>query len=151
VGGAFPIYPGVAGGKEEGVMTVGGVSADSPAIRDYYVRHTDFVGNPPDSWASAITYASLQMLEQAVARVGLDHAALARELSTGSFETVVSTVTLQDNQLRDLWWVGQWQVGAFRAVNPADKDGASTPDRPQAGVVIARSRHARAAAPARTR
>lgn len=131
VGGAFPIYPGIADGKAEGVMAIGGVNADSEAIQDYFQRHTAFVGNQPDSWASAITYASLEMLQQAVERVGLDHEALASELSTGTFDTVVGEVTLEDNQLRDLWWVGQWQDGSFKAVNPADKDGASEPVIPK--------------------
>nr|WP_325250164.1 amino acid ABC transporter substrate-binding protein [Amylibacter sp.] len=125
VGGAFPIYPGIADGKAEGVMAIGGVDADSPAIQDYFARHTAFVGKAPDSWASAITYASLEMLEQAIERVGLDHAALAKEISTGTFQTVAGEIKLEDNQLRDLWWVGQWQGGAFRAINPSDKSGAS--------------------------
>lgn len=125
VGGAFPIYPGIADGKAEGVMAIGGVDADSPAIQDYFARHTAFVGKAPDSWASAITYASLEMLEQAIKRVGLDHAALAKEISTGTFQTVAGEIKLEDNQLRDLWWVGQWQGGAFRAINPSDKSGAS--------------------------
>ena len=131
VGGAFPIYPGIADGKADGVMAIGGVNADSPAIQSYFEAHTTFVGNPPDSWASAITYASLEMLEQAIERVGLDHADLAEELSNGSFETVIGDVTLEDNQLRDLWWVGQWQDGAFSAVNPADREGASAPIIPK--------------------
>lgn len=131
VGGAFPIYPGAADGKEEGVMAIGGVDADSDAIAAYFAAHTEAMGKPPDSWASAITYASLEMLQQAVARVGLDHAALAQELATGSFETVIGAVTLQDNQLRDLWTVGQWQNGAFRAVGPADKVGAVAPIIPK--------------------
>ena len=131
VGGAFPIYPGVADGKAEGVMAIGGVDAASPAIQDYFERHTAFVGKAPDSWASAITYASLEMLAQAVERVGLDHSALAAELSNGSFDTIVGEVKLENNQLRDLWWVGQWQGGAFRAVNPGDRAGASAPIIPK--------------------
>ncbi len=131
VGGAFPIYPGIAGGKAEGVMAIGGVDASSDAIKGYFAAHTAAAGNPPDSWASAITYASLEMLEQAVARVGLDHAALAGELSTGTFETVIGAVKLEDNQLRDLWTVGQWQDGSFRAVSPADRAGASDPIIPK--------------------
>lgn len=125
VGGAFPIYPGIADGKAEGVMAIGGVDADSPAIQDYFARHTAFVGKAPDSWASAITYASLEMLQKAIERVGLDHGALAKEISTGTFQTVAGEIKLEDNQLRDLWWVGQWQGGAFRAINPSDKSGAS--------------------------
>ena len=131
VGGAFPIYPGIADGKAEGVMAIGGVNADSPAIQEYFAQHTAFVGNPPDSWASAITYASLEMLAQAIERVGLEHDALATEISTGTFDTVIGEVKLEDNQLRDLWWVGQWQGGAFRAINPADAEGASAPIIPK--------------------
>ena len=131
VGGAFPIYPDIADGKEAGVMSIGGVNAASPAIQDYFARHTESAGAPPDSWASAITYASLEMLTQAVERAGLDHAALAEELSNGTFQTVVGEVKLEDNQLRDLWWVGQWQDGAFVAVNPADKQGAASPVIPK--------------------
>lgn len=131
VGGAFPIFPGVANGKEEGVMAIGGVNAASPDIQAYFTRHTDVVGNPPDSWASSITYVSLEMLQQAIERVGLDHEALANELSNGTFHTIIGDVKLQDNQLRDLWWVGQWQSGAFQAINPADKEGAGTPIIPK--------------------
>jgi branched-chain amino acid transport system substrate-binding protein len=131
VGGAFPIYPGIADGKAEGTMAIGGVDADSDAIQAYFKAHMDAIGKPPDSWASAITYASLEMLEQAVSRVGLDHGALANELSNGSFEAVIGDVKLEDNQLRDLWWVGQWQDGAFRGVNPSGKDGAVAPAIPK--------------------
>ncbi|WP_375690878.1 amino acid ABC transporter substrate-binding protein [Pseudooceanicola sp. LIPI14-2-Ac024] len=131
VGGAFPIFPGIADGKAEGVMSIGGVDAESDAIKAYFERHTATVGTPPDSWASAITYASLEMLAQAIEEVGLDHEALAKALSEGTFETIVGEVKLEDNQLRDLWWVGQWQDGAFRAVDPADKAGASAPVMPK--------------------
>lgn len=131
VGGAFPIYPGITEGKSDGVMSIGGVDVNGPGIKDYFAHHAEVTGNPPDSWASAITYASLQMLEQAVKRVGLDHAALAEELSTGSFDTLIGTVKLEDNQLRDLWWVGQWQDGVFKGVNPSDKAGASAPTIPK--------------------
>lgn len=131
VGGAFPIYPGAADGKAEGVMAIGGVDAENLAIQEYFARHTEFVGTPPDSWASAITYASLEMLAQTVERVGLDHEAMAAELSSGSFQTIIGEVTLEDNQLRDLWWVGQWQGDDFRAINPADKSGASQPVIPK--------------------
>ena len=82
------------------------------------------IGTPPDSWASAITYASLEMLAQAIGRVGPDRGAVAAELSTGSFDTVIGEVKLQDNQLRDLWLVGQWQGDKFVGIAPSDRHGA---------------------------
>ncbi len=131
VGTAFPIYPQVAGTDVTGVMGIGGVNASDPKIADYFERHTDSAGQPPDSWASAITYVSLQMLEQAIERVGLDRDAVAKELSTGTFDTILGETKLEDNQLRKLWWVGQWQDGHFVAVAPADNEGASEPVIPK--------------------
>ena len=87
-------------------MGIGGVQSDSAAIQAYFDRHTEVVGNPPDSWASAVTYTSLQMLQEAIKRVGLDREAVAAELATGSFETIMGTVELENNQLRTLWWGG---------------------------------------------
>lgn len=131
VGGAFPVYQQISGGKQEGVMSIGGVDASSPEIQAYFKKHLDATGNPPDSWASAITYTSLQILEQAVKRVGLDREAIAKEISTGSFDTVIGEVSMEDNQLRKLWWVGQWQGDGFVAVSPSDREGASQPVIPK--------------------
>lgn len=131
VGGAFPIFSKVADGKHEGVISIGGVDGSSEKIADYFRRHEATLGVKPDSWASAITYASLEMLAQSIQRVGLDKAAVSAELSGGSFETVIGPVKLEDNQLRQLWWAGQWQGDRFVAIAPADRSGAATPVIPK--------------------
>jgi branched-chain amino acid transport system substrate-binding protein len=132
VGGAFPVYAKITGGKQEGVMSIGGVDASNPAIQAYFQQHIKATGNAPDSWASAITYASLQILEQAVSRVGLDHEALAKEISSGSFDTILGETAMESNQLRKLWFVGQWQGDSFVAVSPSDRSGAAAPAIPKA-------------------
>ena len=124
VGVAFPIYPKMNDGNVEGVMSLGGVDTGSEEIASYFERHTALNGQPPDSWASAVTYASLQMLQQAIERKGLDRDAVSQELSSGEFETILGTIRMEDNQLRTLWWTGQWQDGKFVAIAPADRDGA---------------------------
>ena len=131
VGVGFPIYPNVAGTDVDGVMSLGGIDPDSEAIQDYFARHEALTGALPDSWASTITYTSLEMLQQAIERVGLDREAIADELSTGTFETVIGEVKLENNQLRDLWWTGQWQDGRFVAIAPSEKAGASQPIVPK--------------------
>lgn len=131
VGVAFPIYQKISGGKLAGVMSLGGVDASSPAIADYFERHAKANGVPPDSWASAVTYASLQVLQQAIERKGLDRNAVAAEISSGTFGTILGETKLEDNQLRKLWWTGQWQDGKFVAVSPADRSGASAPVIPK--------------------
>jgi branched-chain amino acid transport system substrate-binding protein len=131
VGGAFPIFPQVANGKQQGVTSIGGVDAASPAMVDNLSRHTQATGAPPDGWASAVTYASLQILQEAIARVGLDHAALASEIGSGTFDPVLGEVQLEDSQLRTLWWAGQWQGQQFVAISPTDRAGAATPIIPK--------------------
>lgn len=131
VGGAFPVYKNMNGENVAGVMSLGGVDVSSPAIADYFKRHEAAIGQPPDSWASSVTYASLQVLQQAIERRGLDRDAVAEEIATGEFDTILGKIRLQDNQLRSLWWAGQWQDGAFVGVAPADKAGARTPMVPK--------------------
>ena len=74
---------------------------------------------------SSVTWASLQVLQQAIERVGkLDRAAVAQEIKSGSFDTVLGSLNLENQLFRNLWWVGQWQNGEFYGVAPADKKGA---------------------------
>jgi branched-chain amino acid transport system substrate-binding protein len=77
-------------------------------------------GQEPDRWASPVTYASLQMLQQAIERVGkIDRAAVIKELQTGTFETILGQVKLENNLYKENWWVGQWQHGEFRGIAPS--------------------------------
>ena len=131
VGVGFPVYPKIAEGKMEGVMSLGGVDVNSAAFTDYAKRHMEVTGNPPDYWASSVTYASLQMLQQAIERVGLNRDAVSKELSSGEFDTILGKVKLEDNQLRKLWWTGQWKNGNFVAVAPATREGAVSPVIPK--------------------
>ena len=132
VGTAFPLYKQRFGANAEGVMGVGGVDAASPRFQDYKRRHLAASGREPDRWASSIVFASLEMLQQAIERVGrIDRAAVIRELQTGSFDTVIGTVRLQNNLLTDTWVVGQWQDGEFYGVVPTRKQGARQPIVPK--------------------
>ena len=121
VGTAFPLFKNKFGANAEGVIGIGGWDGDSPAIKDYLARHKASAnGTEPDRWASAVTYASLQMLQQAIERVGkIDRAAVIKELQTGAFDTVIGTVKFENNLPTRYWWVGQWQNGEFYGVAPA--------------------------------
>ena len=132
VGVGFPVYAANNGDKIEGIMSLGGIDITNEAVMEYRARHTEFIGQAPDWWGSVITYNSLQMLEEAIKRRGLDREAVAEELSSGTFETVLGEVKLEDNQLRTLWFGGQWQDGNFVAVAPSDREGAVAPRLPKA-------------------
>jgi branched-chain amino acid transport system substrate-binding protein len=124
VGTAFPLYKQRFGADVEGVMGLGGWNADAPESKDYLKRHVEMTGHEPDRWASPITYASLQMLQQAIERVGkIDRAATIKELQTGTFDTILGQVRLENNLYKQNWWVGQWQNGEFHGIAPTTLTG----------------------------
>jgi branched-chain amino acid transport system substrate-binding protein len=125
VGTAFPLYKERFGADVDGVMGIGGWNADAQASKDYFKRHVEMTGQEPDRWASPITYASLQILQQAIERVGeIDRAAVIKELQTGTFETIVGPVKFKNNLYENTWFVGQWQHGEFQGIAPATLPGA---------------------------
>lgn len=125
VGAAFPLYKQRFGANANGVMGIGGWNADAPALKAYLKRHTEVTGREPDRWASPITYASLQVLQQAIERVGkLDRAAIIKEIHNGTFKTIIGDVKLKDGLLQEVWAVGQWQDGEFYGLAPMNYAGA---------------------------
>jgi branched-chain amino acid transport system substrate-binding protein len=131
VGTAFPIYKGKFGAGAEGVMGVGGSNADLPGIKWYIQHHKEIIGREPDRWASPITYASLQVLQQAIERVGkIDREAIIKEINSGSFETIIGKVQLKDNLYKGVWAVGQWQGNDFYGIAPK-QDGVRAPIVPK--------------------
>ena len=131
VGTGFPVYAKNNGENATGIMSLGGIDPASAENAAYRKRHEDVTGQGPDYWGSVITYASLQMLQEAIKRKGLDREAVSAELSSGTFKTVLGDTKLEDNQLRTLWWTGQWQNGQFVGVSPSDRAGASAPILPR--------------------
>jgi len=132
VGVGFPMYPQRFGANVEGIMSLGGWSKDNAATQAYAKKHEEMFKRGPDRWGSQIGYSSLQMLEQAIERVGkLDRAAIIKELQTGTFDTVLGKVKLVDNMMQDNFWlIGQWQDGFFVGVAP-QRAGVGTPVVPK--------------------
>jgi branched-chain amino acid transport system substrate-binding protein len=131
VGTAFPLFKGKFGAGAEGVMGIGGSNADLPGIKWYIQHHKEIMGREPDRWASPITYASLQVLQQAIEKVGkIDREAVIKEINTGTFDTIIGKVKLQDNLYKGIWAVGQWQGNDFYGISPK-QDGARAPIVPK--------------------
>jgi len=130
VGTAFPLFKQKFGASAEGVMGIGGSNADLAGIKWYIQHHKEIMGKEPDRWASPITYASLQVLQQAIERVGVDKAAVIKEINTGTFDTIVGKVQLKDNLYKGIWAVGQWQGNDFYGIAPR-QDGVRSPVVPK--------------------
>jgi len=131
VGTAFPVIRARFGANAQGIMGTGGWNADSPSLKAYLKRHVEVHKSEPDRWASPVTYSSLQMLQQAIERVGLDRAAVIKELQTGTFDTVYGKVKLENNQFLGVFQTGQWQDGEYYGIGPTQLAGARKPiDKP---------------------
>ncbi len=120
VGVGFPLYPQRFGANTEGIISLGGWSKDNASTLAYAKKHEEMFGRGPDRWGSQIGYASLQMLEQSIERVGkIDREAIIKELQTGTFETIIGTVKLENNIPKNAFWeIGQWQDGFFVGIAP---------------------------------
>ena len=126
VGVAFPSYKGKFKDSINGIFGLGGWDPNGPGMKDYFERHKVVnKGQEPDRWASAATYAGLEILQQAIERVGeIDRAKIMQEMKTGTFKTVAGDIKLGDNRDASPWHLGQWQDGEYYAVAPANRPGA---------------------------
>ena len=121
VGVGFPLYPQRFGENTEGIMSLGGWQADNKATAEYRAKHKAMHNRDPDYWGSQVGYASLQMLEQAIERVGkIDREAIIKELQTSTFDTVIGKIKLENNMPVNAFpLIGQWQKGFYAGVAPA--------------------------------
>jgi branched-chain amino acid transport system substrate-binding protein len=125
---AFPAYLGANGAAAEGVLGAGGINPDAAGMPEWRARHKEVTGSDADYWASAMTYASLEILEQAITRAGtLDKAAVLAAIKQGPFQTVMGELDLTNNVNPKFWTVGQWQGGVFYGVAADGFDDVKAP------------------------
>jgi len=124
---AFPAFGGRFGAAAEGILGAGGSNPDSDKFKAYAKAHMDVTGSAPDGWASATTYASLQILEQAIGAVGLDREGVTEHIKSSTFDTVLGDMAFDSNNFNPQFWtVGQWQGGVYQGVAETGRDGAKT-------------------------
>ncbi len=122
----FPAYAKKFGTKIEGNLGAGGVNPDTPEMKAYREAHQKIIGKPADYWASANTYASLEVLEQAIEGVGsTDKKAVIAYLKNNEFKTVMGPIKFDNQNSNRYWTVGQWQDGVFRGVASSNMPGAA--------------------------
>ena len=123
VGTAFPIYRDKLGPTVEGVMGLGTLNPKtSAAAKAYFDAHKERHKKEPDRWASAHAWAALQVMEQAVAKAGLDRKALRDAIASNEFDTVIGKVRFRNGEnISTPGVVSQWQSGEFEVVWPPDR------------------------------
>ena len=123
---SFPAFSGAYGGKINNVLGAGGTNVDDPKIAAYRKAHEEVTGKVADYWASANTYAALQILEQAIEGAGtLDRDIVTQYIKDNSFDTVMGQLSFENNVSHTFWSVGQWQDGVFRGVKGSNVEGAA--------------------------
>ena len=97
---AFPAFAAANGSKINNVLGAGGTNVDDPLIAEYRAAHETVTGSVPDYWASANTYAALQILQQAIEGAGtLDKDTVTQYIKDNSFDTVMGELSFENNRL----------------------------------------------------
>ena len=122
---SFPSFGDAYGDKINNVLGAGGTNVDDPKVAEYRAAHLEITGKVADYWASANTYASLEILEQAIeGAASTDRDVVTQYIKDNSFDTVMGTITFENNNSAKFWSVGQWQDGVFRGVKGVGVEGA---------------------------
>ena len=130
---SFPAFKGAYGNRINNVLGAGGTNVDDPVIAAYRKDHLDVTGKTAYYWASANTYASLQILEQAIEGAAtLDRNVVTQYIKDNSFDTVMGKLSFENQVSKTFWSVGQWQDGVFRGVKGSNVEGA-VPVRAKSG------------------
>jgi branched-chain amino acid transport system substrate-binding protein len=121
VGTAYQLYRNVIGAGAEGVTGMGSWNAKtSPAAKAYFDAHTaKFGGKEPDRWASGHCWAGLEILAQAVAKVGLERKAIRDYVARTEHKTIIGPIRFEGSEnVSTPGTVAQWQKGEFEVVWP---------------------------------
>ena len=122
VGTAFQLYRNVMQAGAEGVLGMGSWNGKtSPAAKAYFDAHVKKFGaaKEPDRWASGATWASLEILTAAVAKVGLDKKAIRDFVAGTEHKTIIGKIKFAGSEnVGTPGSVGQWQKGEFEVVWP---------------------------------
>jgi branched-chain amino acid transport system substrate-binding protein len=133
VGTAFQLYRNVMGPNAEGVLGMGSWNPKtSPGAKAYFDAHVKKFGaqKEPDRWASGATWASLEILTAAVAKVGLDRKAIRDYVANTEHSTILGKIRFAGSEnVGTPGAVSQWQKGEFEVVWP--KAVATAPLMPQ--------------------
>jgi len=125
VGAIFSTYKDRFGKASDGIMGTGGWNrkVPYPGAKEYYDNYLKKWKVEPDHGGGPSTYASLQVLEQAIEKAGtLDRETLKKVLDTEKFETMTGPTKFTDRYNSELpGMVLQWQKGIYEIIWPKDR------------------------------
>ncbi|MDX3896180.1 amino acid ABC transporter substrate-binding protein [Pusillimonas sp.] len=134
IGPAMDFFTKLLGKSADGIVTMGHWSPNlNPLSREFNEAYTKKYGENPDYLDSAESYVSLQILQQAIAKAGLDKAKLRDAVSTGTFDTLFGSIKFTGvENLSTPTGLLQLQNGKPEIVWPTNLS-ASVPFQPKTG------------------
>jgi branched-chain amino acid transport system substrate-binding protein len=122
VGTAFQLYRNVMQAGAEGVLGMGSWNGKtSPGAKAYFDAHVKKFGaaKEPDRWASGACWSALEILGNAVAKVGLDRKAIRDYVAATEHLTILGKIKFAGSEnIGTPGTVSQWQKGEFEVVWP---------------------------------
>lgn len=110
------------GAGAEGVLGMGSWNArTSPGAKAYFDAHVKKFGaqKEPDRWASGAAWAGLEILTQAIGKVGLDRKAIRDYVAGNEHSTIIGKIRFAGSEnVGTPGSVSQWQKGEFEVVWP---------------------------------
>jgi branched-chain amino acid transport system substrate-binding protein len=108
----------------EGFITIGHWAPTAsrwPKAKPFYDAYVAKWHEPPDYLDSVISYLSCEIIEQAVAKVGLDHEKIRDEIATSTFDTINGPVKFTNGEdLSLLAGLIQIQKGTLEVIWPPE-------------------------------
>ncbi len=99
IGPSIPFFAQKYGNNLEGLISVGHWTKDAKftGAREFHDAYLSRWDEKPDYLDSVIAYVSVQILEEAVAKAGLDREKLRDAIAGGSFDTIMGLVEFENN------------------------------------------------------
>lgn len=127
VGPAIGFFRGMFKGAADGIVTLGHWSphGDNARSKAFYAAYRKRFKQEPDYLDSVEAWVSVEILEQAVAKAGLDKDRLRQAISTGTFDTIIGKVRFDgvQNAVTPTGFL-QIQKGELHIVWPKDRQTA---------------------------
>ena len=99
IGPSIPFFAAKYGSNLDGLVSVGHWTKDAKftGAREFHDAYLARWNEKPDNLDSVIGYVSVQILEEAVAKAGLDREKLRDAIAGGSFDTIMGLVEYENN------------------------------------------------------
>lgn len=124
---SYPNFAKLIGNNVEGILGMSILSKKNPNAKKFFEDFIGKQGKEADTFFAVSTFASLEILQASVKKVGLNRAALRDYISTNTHKTIMGEVKFSNNYNTSTpGTVSQWQNNELEVIWPKDKKTADS-------------------------